>query len=200
MPRSGLAMNVDVLLLAIVLSSAAPESLGGAVAPTATTLVVGGDSTVRASIGSLKMHPRWHRSIRLGRWVYAGESDHDVVLIQPLSRSDGYWRMWTRIEYRAPIDGGFGNYLSLDALTEFDCLNLRLRLVRSTQYSARNLKGTVEHTEASSATTWGDDPRGLGRDELTFVCTDPRAHRIGIGKHWGRLDRAVRSRAATLPK
>jgi hypothetical protein len=83
--------------------------------------------------------PEWLSGRNLDGWNFGGEGNEDAWFSRPSAQSpSGPTRMWFRTENKIKNEYTMGSFIEL---IEFNCIELKYRVVQATIYTEHDLKG-----------------------------------------------------------
>ena len=111
----------------------------------------------------------------MAEWTYLTSSEDktlDVYIDKTTIRKRGnVAKMWDLSDFKAPKEAASGSHLSSRALNEYDCVEIRSRLLTITDFSGNMGSGQIIFNHQYDDSKWADiAPGTIGMDLLKAAC------------------------------
>ena len=111
----------------------------------------------------------------MAEWTYLTPREgnaYDIYIDKTTIRKRGnVAKMWDLSDFKAPKEAASGSHLSSRALNEYDCVEIRVRLLALTHFSGNMGKGKVTSTYQYDDSKWVDiAPGSVDMSHWKAVC------------------------------
>ena len=111
----------------------------------------------------------------MAEWTYLTSSEDktlDVYIDKTTIRKRGnVAKMWELTDFKAPQKAAGGSFLSSKSLKEYDCVEIRLRLLTLTSFSGNMGSGELIFNHQYDNRKWADiAPGSIGMDKWKAAC------------------------------
>ena len=111
----------------------------------------------------------------MAEWTYLTSSEdnaYDIYIDKTTIRKRGnVAKMWELRDFKAPQKEASGSYLSSRMLAEYDCVEIRQRLLALTDFSGNMGSGQIIFNHQYDDSKWADiAPGTIGMDKWKAAC------------------------------